>query len=292
MCILIVKPAGVKVPSMKIFENCFWANKDGAGFAYSDGRKLTLSKGHMKFKDFENALHDSGDLTKYPAIFHFRIATHGTVKPANTHPFNVNDRMVAGHNGILRITPKGDLTDSETFFKYVCAPVLETCPLYSEEFSTMVSALIDSSKLAFLTDKGDIKMFGKFEEEDGVFYSNTSYLGYGAYRGYSAYSTKNYRHWDDDVYGYGSYPSRQKSTDKDKASNQGVGNVITHPSATETKKKEASYPDRESSLYWDVVIVYDDLVNFSNKSHDEAIKAIAEEFDMTMQEVQGVVDSF
>lgn len=288
MCILIVKPAGVKVPSMQIFENCFWANKDGAGFAYSDGRKLTLSKGHMKLQDFKTALTDAGDLTKYPAIFHFRIATHGTVKPANTHPFNVNDRMVAGHNGILRITPKGDLTDSETFFKYVCAPVLETCPLYSDEFSTMVSALIDSSKLAFLTDKGDIKMFGKFEEEDGVFYSNTSYQGYGAYRGYSAYSTKNYRHWDDDVYGYGSYPSRQNAFDK-KDDKKKDDNVIKVPSVKPAKN---SAMDRDGSLFWDIVIMYDDLINFSKKTNKEAIADIAKEFEMTTQEVQAVIDSF
>lgn len=288
MCILIVKPAGVKVPSMQIFENCFWANKDGAGFAYSDGRKLTLSKGHMKLKEFQSALDDAGDLTKYPAIFHFRIATHGTVKPANTHPFNVNDRMVAGHNGILRITPKGDLTDSETFFKYVCAPVLETCPLYSDEFSTMVSALIDSSKLAFLTDKGDIKMFGKFEEEDGVFYSNTSYQGYGAYRGYSAYSTKNYRHYDDDIYGYGSYPSRQNAFDETAKKKD------TTPALNLAGKSNGKHSatDRDGSLFWDIVIMYDDLINFNKKPHADSVKAIAEEFDMTIQEVQNVIDSF
>lgn len=289
MCILIVKPAGVKVPSMPIFENCFYANKDGAGFAYSDGRKLTLSKGHMKLNEFKTALADAGDLTKYPAIFHFRIATHGTVKPANTHPFNVNDRMVAGHNGILRITPKGDLTDSETFFKYVCAPVLEKFSMFSEEFSMMVSALIDSSKLAFLSDKGDIKMFGKFEEEEGVFYSNTSYQGYGAYRGYSAYSTKNYRHWDDDVYGYGSYPSRQNPFD-DKKDN---GTVKTNTLLTaNTDKSNTSKVARESALYWDIVVTYDDLVNFSKYSHKEAIESISKQFEMKKEEVQSVIDSF
>lgn len=272
MCILIVKPANVKTPTNEIFENCFDSNPDGAGFSFSDGRKLFLSKGHMSFRAFKEALQAYGNIDAYPAIFHFRIATHGTVKPGNTHPFNVNDRMVAGHNGILRITPREDLTDSETFFKDVCSPVLTKFSLFSKEFDKMVTSLIDSSKLAFLTDSGEIKMFGKFIEDSGVFYSNTTYTDYCGYRGYSKKWDKpnsSYNHYYD-KYHNDSYDSYDDGYDSHYATND-------------------DYPSDDAQEL-EMLYMYDDLVNFGDRvTRNEAIKTIATTFDMTEAKVRSIL---
>lgn len=204
MCILIAKPKNVKMPSEETMKNCWESNPDGAGIAWSDGHKLFLRKGFMKWNDFIKE-YRTLNLNNFDAIIHFRIATHGTVKPSNTHPFNVSDRIVAGHNGILPITPEGDWTDSETFFKRVASPILETYSLDSLVFEQAVNAVIGTSKLAFLTDSSKLKTFGKFIIEDGVMYSNTTFMGYGKSRkkskkrGKSSYSFNDYElGWYDD----------------------------------------------------------------------------------------------
>lgn len=207
MCILIAKPKNVKMPSEETMKNCWESNPDGAGIAWSDGRKLFLRKGFMKWNDFIKE-YRTLNLNNFDAIIHFRIATHGTVKPSNTHPFNVSDRIVAGHNGILPITPEGDWTDSETFFKRVASPILETYSLDSLVFEQAVNAVIGTSKLAFLTDSSKLKTFGKFIIEDGVMYSNTTFMGYGKSRkkskkrGKSSYSFNDYELGED--YDWGS----------------------------------------------------------------------------------------
>ena len=218
MCILIAKPKSVQMPSEKTMKNCWESNPDGAGIAWSDGRKLFLRKGFMKWDDFIKE-YRTLNLNDFDAIIHFRIATHGTVKPSNTHPFNVSDRIVAGHNGILPITPEGDWTDSETFFKRIASPILETYSLDSLVFEQAVNAVIGTSKLAFLTDSSKLKTFGKFIIEDGVMYSNTTFMDYGKSwkkskkRGKSNYSFNDYElGWYDD---YPYYESEYSDFEED-----------------------------------------------------------------------------
>ena len=50
----------------------------------------------MKLNDFEDALEriqQKIDLKDIPVVMHFRIAIHGGVIPANTHPFPVSSSM-------------------------------------------------------------------------------------------------------------------------------------------------------------------------------------------------------
>ena len=180
MCILIAKPKGIDMPSEKTMKTCWNANPDGAGIAWSDGTKIFLRKGFMKWNDFIKE-YRSLNLHDFNAIIHFRIATHGTVTAANTHPFSVNSHLVAGHNGILPIKNEGDWTDSETFFKRIAAPILENYRLDSQVFELAVQSIIGYSKFAFLSDKGELVTFGDFHLEDGIFYSNYSFIDYKAF---------------------------------------------------------------------------------------------------------------
>lgn len=105
-----------------------------------------------------------------PCIIHFRLATHGSIKKANCHPFCKNGVYFA-HNGILSVTPMRDKTDSETAFIRYLYPYIEQYGLDSEEVDTMVYNLIESSKFAFM--QGDnVRLFGHFEQLEGCFYSN------------------------------------------------------------------------------------------------------------------------
>ena len=159
MCVIIVKPAGVKMPTSDIINAAFHANPHGCGFISPS----TFYKG-MSIKSLKKNLKQVSD--DEPCIIHFRLATHGSIKRANCHPFNRGNVWFA-HNGILDIRPERDMTDSETAFQNV----------------------IGFSKFAFL--QGDrLKMYGDFiKQDDGCYYSNLRFMSYvGWERNYRCHS--------------------------------------------------------------------------------------------------------
>lgn len=135
MCVIVYKPEGVEVPSLETLADCWAANPDGAGFMFPEGGKVSIRKGFMRWTEFATALSEAtegGDLTDAPAAFHFRIATHGKVKPGCCHPFPVKadysamrkteTRADVGfmHNGVLRGFATSDgVSDSMAFAKNV-----------------------------------------------------------------------------------------------------------------------------------------------------------------------------
>lgn len=109
-------------------------------------------------------------------MIHFRLATHGSIRRANCHPFKIGSLYFA-HNGVLPITPDLDKTDSETAFnRYLAKPAL-VYGLHSEQLSRAVESIIGTSKFAFMQG-ADIATFGKFVCIDGVLYSNTRWQYY------------------------------------------------------------------------------------------------------------------
>lgn len=170
MCVIIVKPAGVKMPTSDIINAAFHANPHGCGFISPS----TFYKG-MSFDSFKRQLKKVSD--EEPCIIHFRLATHGSIKRANCHPFNRGDVWFA-HNGILSIIPQGDMTDSETAFQNIIYPAIEKFGYGSMQMDRAVSKVIGYSKFAFL--QGDkLKMYGEFiKQDDGCYYSNLRFMPY------------------------------------------------------------------------------------------------------------------
>ena len=170
MCILIVKPAGAKVPRLNTLKNCAIRNNHGFGFATADRVYKTLS-----FDDFVAQLHEIKQ--EESAIIHFRFATHGSIGLANCHPFKDEATGVAfAHNGVLAILPKNDMTDSETAFRSLFVPKIEQYGLYSRSLTQAVNRVIGASKFAFIDSEGNIKTYGRFIEHDGCYYSNYQFL--------------------------------------------------------------------------------------------------------------------
>lgn len=204
MCIIVAKPAGVPMPSDVTIANCFYANSDGAGFMVATGKTVSIRKGYMTLDNFMDAVDEFGDLTDRSVVMHFRIATHGGVKPSCCHPFpvssNVDDlralsfetRVAVAHNGIIdcmRSYTDKDTSDTMAYIMNVIAPIRRL----SEDFMNNDNAMdvFDAtvgSKLCFIDNSGDIVTIGDFIEDGGVLYSNTSYLRntYGTYRSYEA----------------------------------------------------------------------------------------------------------
>lgn len=108
MCVICYIPKGVETPSYRVLRAMHNANPHGQGFCTPS----QFSKG-MNFDYFVEQLRKRS--INEPCIMHFRWATHGSIKRANCHPFNINDVYFA-HNGILSVRPMRDKTDSETAF--------------------------------------------------------------------------------------------------------------------------------------------------------------------------------
>lgn len=108
-----------------------------------------------------------------PLLIHFRLATHGSIKKANCHPFYDNDTDTQFmHNGILwGIKPNKDNTDSECAFRWLIQPMINKYGLFSNEVKAEVSHLIGSSKFAFM--QGDtVRLFGNFTYSNDLYFSN------------------------------------------------------------------------------------------------------------------------
>lgn len=164
MCVIIYKPAGVKMPSINTLMAAYKANPHGCGFS-----SPTLTYKSLNFSKFVNALALQNESD--PCLIHFRYATHGRVKLSNCHPFKRGGISFA-HNGILDVVPAGDRTDSETAFLKYIYPAIRTYGWGSKEADRVIHRLIGTSKFAFMYHD-EVKLYGIFlRQPDGCYYSN------------------------------------------------------------------------------------------------------------------------
>jgi len=230
LCIIAIKPSGVKMPNVKTIENCWYNNPDGAGFMYATGSYVHIEKGFMKLKSLKAALkrlEKSIDTTNVPIVMHFRITTSGGTSPENCHPFPISEKLpllqmrkskaplAVAHNGIIDIKPsQKDISDTMEYIINQLAPLYQLKKdFYKHEAGKKLIYNFIRSKMAFLDATGRIETVGDFVTgEDGLLYSNNSfkartiYYKWDFWEDYSFrwYSSKNgkYMSWltEDDGY--------------------------------------------------------------------------------------------
>jgi hypothetical protein len=121
-------------------------------------------------------------------LFHFRIATHGGVKPALCHPFPLSRKipnlkrlyaqtnLAIVHNGVIPIEPKGDISDT---MEYIRTNLVDRSnrnfEFYRSKRQRKAILAEINSKMAFLDCNGNVYMVGEFIEDNGIMYSNSSY---------------------------------------------------------------------------------------------------------------------
>lgn len=166
MCVLIIKDRGVNVPTKEILTACTEVNPHGFGIGTPNGVFKTLNA--EEFIDAASQLPP-----EIPAILHCRLATHGSIKKSNCHPFEAQDWIFA-HNGIINnIKPYKDLTDSETAFKQIFLPLLTANKGFNNNVKNIIDTLTGFNKFAFLNKiTGKITTFGDFVNFDGCLFSN------------------------------------------------------------------------------------------------------------------------
>lgn len=231
MCLAIYKPAGVEIPT-KNLENGFQNHEDGAGMAWAVNGVLHVRKGMFKI---EEVLEQYEKIKEYPALIHFRKATHGKIDAANCHPFLFNDNKLALiHNGVLNIKCSIDgLSDTAHFVKLVLEPMVKfhKLPINDGALFYLVCTSIGTDKMAVMDGNGKTYIFNesKGEWDGGCWYSNTSFRYAYSYKGTSASNHvghypgsshvgshsnhKSWRkHWDDSEDGDESYLEFWKRT--------------------------------------------------------------------------------
>lgn len=175
MCILVYKPAGVKLPAKNIIQNCYKNNPDGCGMMWVENNEVKIDKGLYDFETFYSKLLEHEDKN---LIFHCRIKTHGEIKAENCHPFKITEEFALAHNGILHVQCYQGMTDSESFgIDYMGHLTRED--LFNEKIQKILNEIVvaNSSKVAVMTNKDEVILFNPkgFIEENGVFFSNGTF---------------------------------------------------------------------------------------------------------------------
>lgn len=199
MCIIVYKPADIELPAKSTLRICWEGNPHGAGIMWPDGRRVNIRKGYMSWDAFEEALDEvtqSIDVASTPIALHFRIATHGDIKPGCCHPFAVKDcyermrqtKISADvgfmHNGTLSGLETDDATsDSMAFAKSVLVPLKAMCSdfLASKKAMRVIESSTQGSRFLLMAKDGRVRTFGRWIEDDGILYSNENFRPHYVY---------------------------------------------------------------------------------------------------------------
>ena len=201
MCIIVAHPTGVRLPTEDEIKNCYDSNRNGAGMAFinKETGQVRIEKGFFDFDKFL-ARYKSLELSiSDPFLLHFRIATQGLVDKGNCHPFPITKRIpqlrstqietdiAVTHNGILW-SNKNEKKLSDTM-EYIRDFLAEECIRQNLRNYAIEQLLLEYggtyNKFAFLhAENGEIVTFGKFEDEDGLKFSNKDYIDYKSYSSY------------------------------------------------------------------------------------------------------------
>lgn len=102
------------------------------------------------------------------------------MKQGNCHPFYDADTGTwFAHNGVLRVQPYKDSTDSEAAFRKLFVPYIRRYGLNAAETrETIMQVRANSgSKFAFMQGD-DVRLFGDFIMRDGLYFSNLRWQWY------------------------------------------------------------------------------------------------------------------
>ena len=195
MCVIAVSKAGKRQPSIAELTRCYNNNSDGAGYMYvragGDG-KVHIRKGFMDIGEYIEAVFNEHFTDADAVVYHFRISTQAGVNPEMTHPFPMTGNlksmgipsckcdMAVAHNGIISLTSSKDehkYSDTALFVAgYMSTFYRHSRDLYDDSLLDLVADLAGkTNKFAIMNGDGLIQTVGKFEEHDGVLFSNNSY---------------------------------------------------------------------------------------------------------------------
>ena len=193
MCIICVSKSGVRQPTVTELNTMFRNNPDGAGYMVARHGMVSISKGYMDFGEFLNAVRREHFTERDSVVYHFRISTQAGVNPEMTHPFPLSNRLErmekldttcrigVAHNGVIRLTADPDnrrYSDTALFItQYLRVLIQRREDLRDRRVLDTVWNLAQS-KFAIMDGGGYVATVGKFLNQDGLLFSNASYMGW------------------------------------------------------------------------------------------------------------------
>ena len=193
MCIICVSKSGVRQPTVTELNTMFRNNPDGAGYMVARHGMVSISKGYMDFGEFLNAVRREHFTERDSVVYHFRISTQAGVNPEMTHPFPLSNRLErmekldttcrigVAHNGVIRLTADPDnrrYSDTALFItQYLRVLIQRREDLRDRRVLDTVWNLAQS-KFAIMDGGGYVATVGEFLNQDGLLFSNASYLGW------------------------------------------------------------------------------------------------------------------
>ena len=210
MCIIAIKPVGEKLMDDKVIMNMFSNNPDGAGIMYASGGMVNIEKGFMNVDRLLDRLHSFKNPTDMTIVIHCRIGTGGGNTAANCHPFPISNKINelkktknrtdigVAHNGIINIvTSRKDISDTMEYISSRLVYLYNAVPEFykNKDLMTLINNEI-TSKMVFLDGMGDYYTVGGFVENNGILYSNSTYISF-----YQSYFSK-YDWYDENGIGY------------------------------------------------------------------------------------------
>ena len=142
MCCIIYKPKGVQMPSLDTLAKIKKLNHNGYGFVST----YHFHKG-LDYRTFLRHLSEVDDDEE--CIIHFRLATQGSICKANCHPF-VENGVYFAHNGVLKVPPVADMTDSEIVFKWQVYPAIVKYGFGNSQADWYIRHVCGSSRFAIM----------------------------------------------------------------------------------------------------------------------------------------------
>lgn len=201
MCLIVCKPIGQDAPGDKELKRWFKTHPDGMGLMFNtqDG-KVHILKGAMTPGEMITLQSTMIQLIKplspkdVNIVYHFRQATHGSIKPGNCHPFPITkdvDKLKAteiithraiAHNGIIweygtyskkswSFDLSADLSDSQQFIIEYLADM--GGHIHNKGTRQLIASYTES-RFAILDNQG-IDLIGKFIKDKGLYFSNGTY---------------------------------------------------------------------------------------------------------------------
>lgn len=176
MCIIAIKKRGVKFPSVETIKNMCENNPDGFAMVYNIRGEKTRVIRSLNSDDILEAYKKllKHSYKKVAFFMHARIKTHGTININNCHGWYSDEcKLHFAHNGVLKITNRDDMTDSETFLRDIFTPAFLYRGWTGAELA--IDACIGTSKFVFMENDGTIHHYGQYKDDEGMLYSNDSY---------------------------------------------------------------------------------------------------------------------
>lgn len=177
MCVIVMIPAGVAIPSEETLRQCWTRNPDGGGVMWQADGKLYYIKGLMTIAAMLRAV------AKIPAnanaALHFRIGTHGANTAKNTHPWPAGAGRMLMHNGVIHfLADDKAVSDSKR-----CGEMIANVELFKDiGAQTMLEQAVGRGNKIVLMDAHNCIIIN---EDSGVWnagcwYSNYSFQEYRA----------------------------------------------------------------------------------------------------------------